>query len=176
MSKNEARSGGLGMFCLGLVFGAALAGVGVYLIKQREIQRRTATNPTHTNSSSKSPDVNSTATPAADRIRQLGDQCVEDLRADRLDNVYRLTSPAYQQRVTPQQFQDTVHRVPHARKIPASSTDRESAVRKLPEGNKWEYTSTSKLADAPGTVTMTVTYAEIDGDWRIDNFELRQSN
>jgi hypothetical protein len=167
------------MFCLGLVFGAALAGVGVYLIKQREIQRRTAPNstaPDSSKSSSGNSTSTSTATAVADRIRQLGNQYADELRAERLDHAYRLTSPAYRQRVSQQQFHDAVHRAPYVRKIPASPTERESAVRKMPEGNRWEYTLTSKMADPPGTVTIVLTYAEIDGDWRIDHFEIRQTN
>src|SRR4051794_34687963 len=38
--NNEVRQGGFGLFFLGLLLGAAVAGIGVYVLQQRELQRR----------------------------------------------------------------------------------------------------------------------------------------
>ena len=42
MISTEERSSPLGMFLLGLMFGVAAGGIGVYVWQQREIQRRSA--------------------------------------------------------------------------------------------------------------------------------------
>src|SRR5262245_65905454 len=39
---NEARPGGVGLFFLGLLLGATVAGIGVYVLQQRQLERRLA--------------------------------------------------------------------------------------------------------------------------------------
>src|SRR5207237_3112954 len=158
MSTNNARSGGLGLFMLGLVFGATAAGVGVYVWKERELQRRgaemrdalqmanlqsPAPGPGRLVMSGNAASLefgNTTpkglmatdSNPSPIRIeailKKLGDDCMEDLRQDRVTSVYRLTTKAYQQKTTREQFEEMIHKVVKVRLI--NSGQPESKVRK----------------------------------------------
>src|SRR5262245_30272313 len=99
---NEARPGGVGLFFLGLLLGATVAGVGVYVLQQRQLERRLADADSQAVRHVGKELVGGLMTPAnggasvpmEDRIKKIGDAGVEDLRVDRLLSVYRLTTPA----------------------------------------------------------------------------------
>jgi hypothetical protein len=122
--------------------------------------------------------TNSPNSPASidDQIRKLGDDCVEDLRVDRLLSVYRLTTKAYQQKVPREQFDDLVHKVAELRNMSITTGQRESKTRKAADGKRCEYYCTANLVNANGVVNIALTFVESDGEWRIDELELRQDS
>jgi len=107
-------------------------------------------------------------------LKKLGDDCMEDLRQDRVTSVYRLTTKAYQQETTREQFEEMVHKVAKVRMV--NSGQPESKVRKAPDGKSYEYYCTSQTSNATGAVNLALIFVEADGDWRIGEFELKQDN
>jgi hypothetical protein len=186
MISTEERSSALGMFVLGLMFGVAVGGIGVYVWQQREMQRRSARAEadaakeiqTSLTGNILTPVTNSPNSPASidDQIRKLGDDCVEDLRVDRLLSVYRLTTKTYQQKVSREQFDELVHKVAKLRNMSITTGQRESKTRKAADGKSCEYYCTAKLDNANGVVNIALTFVESDGEWRIDEIELRQDS
>jgi hypothetical protein len=182
---NEARSGGVGLFFLGLLLGATVAGIGVFVWQQREWQRRLADADARAALQSGKDLVGGLMTPAngaaasvpmEDRIKKIGDAGVEDLRVDRLLSVYRLTTPAYQQKMPREQFDEMVHKVSKLRSISMAASERDSKVRMAPGGRSFEYYCTSNLINLSGVVNVSFLFVEGDGGWRIDEIELRQDN
>jgi len=186
MISTEERSSPLGMFMLGLIFGVAAGGIGVYVWQQREMQRQAAhieaeaakaLQAGHELASAiMTPVTNSPNSPGSieDKIRKLGDDCVEDLRVDRLLSVYRLTTQSYQQKMPREQFDEMVHKVAKLRNISTASTLRESKVRRGPDGKTFEYYCTAQQINATAVVNVALTFVDSDGEWRIDEIELRQ--
>jgi hypothetical protein len=124
------------------------------------------------------PVTNSPNSPGSieDKIRKLGDDCVEDLRADRLLSVYRLTTKTYQQKMPREQFDEMVHKVAKLRNISTATTLHESKVRKGPDGKGFEYYCTANQINVTGVVNIALTFVESDDEWRIDEIELRQDS
>ena len=97
MNADDPRSGGIGMFALGLLFGLALGGIGIYVWQQREIQKQERFAAERLAAIQAGKDlVGDLIVPAGnkpssdeERLKKLGDDCVEDLRVDRLLSVYR---------------------------------------------------------------------------------------
>jgi hypothetical protein len=188
MISTDERSSPLGMFMLGLMFGVAAGGIGVYVWQQREMQRRSARVEADAAKEIQAgrelagailtPVTNSPNSSASidDKIRKLGDDCVEDLRVDRLLSVYRLTTHAYQQRMPREQFDEMVHKVAKLRNISTAATLRESKVRKGPDGKRFEYYCTAHQINATAVVNIALTFVDSDGEWRIDEIELRQDS
>src|SRR5262245_10956705 len=181
---NEARPGGVGLFFLGLLFGATAAGIGVYVLQQRELQRRLADADAHAAldvgkdlvGGLMLPANGGASVPMEERIKKIGDAGVEDLRVDRLLSVYRLTTPAYQKKMPREQFEEMVHKVAKLRSMAVAPSDRDSKVRKAPGGRSFEYYCTSNLINLSGVVNVSFVFVEGEGDWRIDEIELRQDN
>jgi hypothetical protein len=98
------------------------------------------------------------------------------LRVDRLLSVYRLTTKTYQQKVSREQFDELVHKVAKLRNMSITTGQRESKTRKAADGKSCEYYCTAKLVDANGVVNIALTFVESDGEWRIDEIELRQDS
>jgi hypothetical protein len=187
MSSSEECSSPMKLFLLGLVFGIAAGGIGVYVWQQRESQRRLDRLDSETAKALKGGQdlagaLLSASNPAAssanldDRIRKLGDDCVEDLRVDRLLSVYRLTTKAYQQKVSREQFDELVHKTAKLRSITLVPAQRESKVRESADSKGYEYYCTANLINYSGVVNVALTFVESDGDWRIDEIELRQDS
>lgn len=184
MTTNDSRSGGIGLFALGLLLGLALGGIGVYVLQQREIQRRESELQAAFQAGKDVvgdlifPAGNKPATPASteDRIKKLGDDCVEDLRVDRLLSVYRLTTPAYQLRMPREQFDEMVHKVSKLRNMFTTATQRDSKVRVAGSGKRGDYFCTSNLISHGGVVNVSFTFVDVDGNWLIDDIELRQDS
>ena len=170
------------------MFGVAAGGIGVYVWQQREIQRRiarlmrdAAKEIERARSCRRTPDSGdkfpAKSTASRRQIRKLGDDCVEDLRVDRLLSVYRLTTKTYQQKVSREQFDELVHKIAKLRSITFDHTaQRESKVRKSADGKSCEYYCTANLINLPGVVNIALTFVESDGEWRIDEIELRQDS
>jgi hypothetical protein len=179
----EARQGGFGLFFLGLLLGAAVAGIGVFVLQQRETQRRLALQEAQTAAQIGKESVGGPMSPAnggsvfvpfEDRIKKIGDELVEDLRLDRLLSVYRRTTAAYQNKMSREQFDEMVRKIGKLRHMTIVPSQRDSKVRKIDGGRKFEYYCTSKLINQEGVVNVSFLFVEGDDDWRIDDIELRQ--
>jgi hypothetical protein len=180
---NEPRPGGFGLFFLGLLLGAAVAGIGVYVLQQREIQRRLALEDARAAAQIADESIGGHMVPVngspvfvpfEDRIKKIGDALVDDLRADRLLSVYRFTTVAYQKKTPREQFDELVHKVGKLRSMEIVPSQRDSKVRKTEGGRKFEYYCTSKLTNQDGVVNVSFVFVESNDDWRIDEIELRQ--
>jgi hypothetical protein len=183
MTTQDSRSGGIGLFAMGLTLGLSVGSIGVYVWQQREFQkfRRQAAEQLEAIQAGKEivgdliiPAGNKSPDSVEDRIQKLGDECVEDLRNDRLLSVYRMTTPAYQLRMPREQFDEMVHRAPKLRHMLVAATLRDSKVRLSADNKRGEYYCTSNLLSQGGVVNIALTFVDVDGQWLIDDIELRQ--
>ena len=92
MTTQDSRSGGIGLFAMGLTLGLSVGSIGVYVWQQREFQkfRRQAAEQLEAIQAGKEivgdliiPAGNKSPDSVEDRIQKLGDECVEDARRRR---------------------------------------------------------------------------------------------
>lgn len=187
MATNDSRSGGIGLFALGLILGLAVGGIGIYAWQQREIEKRERLAAEQLAALQAGKDIigdlivpagnqANAANSIENRIKKLGDDCVEDLRVDRLLSVYRLTTSAYQLKMPREQFDEMVRKISKLRNMFNVATQRESKVRLSADKTRAEYYCTSNLISHGGVVNVALTFVDVDGNWLIDDIELRQDS
>lgn len=120
-------------------------------------------------------------TTAADKVKALGKEAVEDLAKGRLIGFYDGTSAAFRKKTDLKKFDEQM-KADNGFKLltqmsSKSGKTEDHAAKALQAPGKWRYYYTGIInyggSTRPDRVNIALTFLEEDGEWRIDDIDIR---
>lgn len=108
------------------------------------------------------------------QITDIADAIFEELRAGKVEEIYKRLSEEFKSKVTLEQFQEKIAKVPSTKWMTQKPEQRKTSLQRANDFKGYIYRIESPLTAALGLVKATMIFVPDEGAWKLAGFDLKQ--